>query len=186
MLAHTGTKEIRTKRLLLRRFRAGDEVQMFKNYTSDPKVTEYLTWQAHQSVDATARYLSAVVLPAYDHPDTYRWAIEFEGEVIGAIDAVDVDTQNENCEIGYCMGKAWWGKGIMTEALQAVIRYMFAEPGFCCVHARHDEMNPASGRVMAKAGMKYEGMKRARRKSADGVCCGIATYSIARNEYTEM
>jgi ribosomal-protein-alanine N-acetyltransferase len=183
MLEHTGTREIWTERLLLRRFREGDEVQMYRNYTSDPEVTKYLTWNPHKSQDVTRNYLS-IILPEYESPDTYRWAIELKGEVIGAIDAVDMDTENENCEIGYCMGKAWWGKGIMTEALKAVIDFMFTVPGFYCVHARHDEQNPASGRVMAKAGMTYEGMLRARRKK-EGAYYGLCHYSITRSEYPE-
>ncbi len=181
MLEHTGTMEIRTQRLLLRRFREGDEAQMYQNYTSDPEVTKYLTWPPHKSQNVTRNYLS-VILPEYESPDTYRWAIEYEGEVIGAIDAVDVDTQNENCEIGYCMGKAWWGMGIMTEALKAVLDFMFTQPVFYCVHARHDEMNTASGRVMAKAGMTYEGMLRARRKKESGYF-GLCHYSITRKEF---
>ena len=184
MLEHTGTREIRTHRLLLRRFREGDEADMYKNYTADPEVTKFLTWQPHKSIDVTRNYLS-VVIPEYGSPDTYRWAIEWNGEVIGAIDAVDTDTPNENCEIGYCMGKAWWGKGIMTEALMAVIGFMFTAPGFYCVHARHDEMNVGSGRVMEKAGMTYEGMLRARRKAADGTFHGLRYYSITRSEYPE-
>lgn len=184
MLEHTGTREIRTQRLLLRRFRMGDEIEMYKNYTADPEVTRYLTWKPHNSVEVTRNYLETILI-AYDNADAYRWAIEFEGEVIGAIDTVDVDTPNENCEIGYCMGRRWWGEGMMTEALRAVVAYLLTVPGFNCVHARHTERNPASGRVMKKAGMTYEGLLRARRKTEDGLYDGLYHYSMTRNEYLE-
>ncbi|HEY8392736.1 MAG TPA: GNAT family protein [Capillibacterium sp.] len=64
------------------------------------------------------------------------------------------------CEIGYCLSKRYWNQGIMTEALKAVIAYLIKEVGFKRVQAVHQVENPASGRVMIKAGMKHEGRLR--------------------------
>lgn len=89
-IRHTGTIEIETDRLILRRFRLSDAQNMFDNYTSRDKVTEYLTWYPHKSIKDTEEYLTNLVLPEYDKPNTYRWAIVLKenNQVIGCIDVV--------------------------------------------------------------------------------------------------
>lgn len=49
----------------------------------------------------------------------YQWAIEFKetGEIIGNIGLLEINKNDENCEVGYCIGKTFWNKGIMTEVL---------------------------------------------------------------------
>ena len=178
---HLGTVELRTPRLLLRRFRQGDAEQMFRNYTSDDEVTRFLTWPTHTSEEGTQGYLD-MVLAEYESEKTYRWAIVFEGEVIGCIDVVDMSERNERCEIGYCMGRKWWNRGIMTEALNAVMDFLFNRVGVYHIMARHATANPASGRVMQKCGMKPQGVLRAMDKIGD-TFYDCAYYSILRDEY---
>ena len=60
-----------------------------------------------------------------------------------------------SCEIGYVLGKNYWGRGLMTEALKAVLDFCFTQAGFQKVKARYASLNLASGRVMEKAGMSY-------------------------------
>ena len=90
-----------------------------------------------------------------------------------------------NCETGYCLGRRWWGRGIATEALRAVIDFLFAQVNFHRVAAVHDPNNPASGRVMQKAGMTREGMLR---QSAliKGRFVDSVVYSILRDEWEAM
>ena len=76
-------------------------------------------------------------------------------QVIGDISIVAVDDNDSSCEIGYVLGKAYWGRGIMTEALKTVLDFCFTQAGFQKVRARYASLNPASGRVMEKAGMFY-------------------------------
>lgn len=180
-MKHVGTKEIRTQRLLLRRFREGDAPAMYRNYTSDALVSRFVTWPTHTSQEMTDGYLTWL-LGEYEKENAYRWAIEFEGEIIGAIDLVRQDERNEVCEIGYCIGSRWWNRGIVTEALKAVIGYLFRETEYHCVTACHDTQNPASGRVMEKAGMREEGVLRARKKRADGTYSDLRYHSILREE----
>ena len=73
--------------------------------------------------------------------------------MIGDISVVSQDSQKEMCEVGYILGKNFWGQGIMTEALKAVLHFLLLEVGFKEVQAKYVSLNPASGRVMAKAGM---------------------------------
>ncbi|MBQ6524001.1 MAG: GNAT family N-acetyltransferase [Atopobiaceae bacterium] len=92
-------------------------------------------------------------------PDFYQWAIELRelGEPIGSISVVELLKEVGSAEIGYCIGKGWWRQGIMSEALAAVIDYLFAEVGALRICAKHDARNPNSGRVMLHCGMTHEG-----------------------------
>ena len=120
----TGTQRLETHRLILRRYRIEDAEDMFSNWASDPEVTKYVTWPAHDSVAITEMVMKDWV-EGYANPDRYNWAITLKekgDDPIGNISAVHVFEKTESVEIGYCMGRAWWGKGVMAEALKAVIR----------------------------------------------------------------
>lgn len=103
------------------------------------------------------------------------------GAPIGSIAAVAVRDRDENCEIGYCIGRAWWGKGIMTEALRAVMDHFFAM-GMERVAAMHIAENPASGKVMVKCGMKLEGVMRRAHKNKWGGFSDLTVYGAVREE----
>ena len=160
-MEHKGTKRLETDRLILRRYTTADAEPMYANWASDPEVSKYLTWPPHSSVEVT-KSLVTDWITRYENPDYYNWVIELKeiGEVVGNISVVQVKERAEAVEIGYCMGQAWWGRGIMPEALTEVMRYLFDEVGINRVGACHDSNNPKSGRVMQKAGMKYEGTLR--------------------------
>ena len=86
---HKGTKTIETKRLILRPFHMNDAEAMFKNWESDPKVTEFLRWETAESIQEADQVLSEWV-QGYEHPDFYQWAIVLKeiGEPIGCISVV--------------------------------------------------------------------------------------------------
>jgi len=86
-------------------------------------------------------------------------------------------------EVGYALSRKHWGQGVMTEAFTAVIRYLFEEVGVLRVSSRHDPNNPASGKVMQKCGLKYEGTLRQSDWNNQGIC-DAAHYSILRHEFT--
>lgn len=94
---------------------------------------------------------------------------------------MDPNEQLSSIEIGYCIGRRWWHQGIMTEALQAVIYYLFDTCDFNRITARHDPNNPHSGAVMKKCGMKYEGTTRQSGRNNQGVC-DTAHYAILRRD----
>lgn len=68
--------------------------------------------------------------------------------------------QNLGSNVGYCLSRKHWGKGIMTEAYREVLRYLFEEVGFHRIESSHAVPNPASGRGMEKCGLLYEGTFR--------------------------
>lgn len=185
-MKHIGTKVIETERLILRSFTMNDAQPMFDNWASDPEVTKFLTWPAHSSVDVTSMILKDWVA-GYEKPDHYNWAITLKEEgnaPVGNISAVQVEDDIDSVEIGYCMGRRCWGKGIMAEALKAVIDFFMAEVDTNRVHARHDTANPNSGKVMAKAGMTFEGVLRQGARNNQGIV-DIACYSILKSEWSK-
>ena len=162
MLTHKGTKTIETDRLILRQFTMDDAAPMFRNWASDDQVTRYLTWPTHESVEISRMVLSDWT-GHYGEPDFYNWAIvlkENGPEPIGNISVVHVKDGTLCATMGYCMSRAHWRKGIMAEALTALIAFLFDEVGFNRIEADHDIENPASGRVMQKSGMTFEGTSR--------------------------
>ena len=183
MLTHKGTQTIETSRLILRRAVRDDAEPMFRNWASDPDVTKYLTWPTYEKVE-TAYQILDLWASEYEKPDYYQWMIVLKelGEPIGSISVVRQNDRVEEAEIGYCIGSRWWHKGITTEALSAVIEYLFTEVGVNRVAARHDPNNPHSGGVMRKCGMKYEGTNRSCDRNSQGIC-DAAQYSILRSEW---
>ena len=162
MLTHKGTKVIETERLILRPFTMADAEPMFRNWASDDEVTKHLTWPTHESVEISNMVLSDWT-SHYGEPDFYNWAIvlkENGPEPIGSIAVVRIDNKVDGATMGYCMSRAHWRKGIMAEALTALIAFLFDEVGFNRIEADHDIENPASGRVMQKSGMTFEGTSR--------------------------
>ncbi len=184
MLTHKGTQDIPTQRLLLRRFRPEDAGDMYKNWATDPDVTRYLTWDPHESPEESRRVIAGW-LERYSQPDYYQWALVLRdsGEVMGSVGVVDASDRHEWAEIGYCIARPLWGQGIMTEAVCAVRDYLFIEIGYNRIQAKHDAENPASGRVMVKAGMQYEGTLKQYWRRSDGGFADMSVYSITQAEY---
>lgn len=179
---HAGTKIIETERLILRKFGINDADFMYNNWANDDEVTRYITWPAHKDVEVSKAFVSETV-KGYESDSKYEWAIELKEkkETIGDISAPRVYDNVETVEIGYVLGKEYWNKGIVTEALNAVIKFFFEEVGVNRIEARHDICNPASGEVMKKCGMQFEGILRQSGKNNTGIC-DLAIYSILKND----
>ena len=122
----------------------------------------------------------------YKNENFYNWAIylKAENKVIGNISVVDLYEEAEYATLGWCMGRFWWGKGIMPEAATAVLKYLFTECNFNRIDAEHDVANPKSGRVMQKIGMTFEGIKRQGGRNNQGIV-DLKVYSILKNEYLQ-
>lgn len=162
MLLNRGTKTISTDRLVLRKFKEEDAKSFYDLVGSDKEVSKYVVWNTHKDIEVTKKCIDSWI-SRYQEDYTYYWAIELKetNEVIGSISCVKVDVKNEVCELGYVISSREWNKGIAAETLKAVIDYL-REEGFKTICAEHLSMNPASGRVMEKCGMQYEGRLRNR------------------------
>ncbi len=180
-MEHMGTKQLETRRLILRRAQAGDAPAMFYNWGSDPEVTKYLTWPTYTSIEPAYTVLESWV-KGYEDPEFYQWMIvpkDF-GQPIGSISVVGLE--GSSAEIGYCIGQSWWHQGYTSEALGAVIHYLFTEVGMTRITAQHDVNNPNSGGVMAKCGMRFMGITPAGGKNNQGIC-DMACYAIEKRHF---
>lgn len=171
-MKHCGTKRLETERLILRRFVQEDAAAMYCNWASDPQVTKYLTWPAHSSQQVSQKVIGDWV-KAYADDSYYQWAITLKScgeEPIGSISVVGMREDIAMMHIGYCIGRAWWHQGITSEALKAVMDFLFDEVGANRIESRHDPRNPNSGRVMTKCGMAYEGTLHSADWNNQGIC----------------
>jgi len=182
-LHNLGTQTLTTDRLVLRRFTVDDTDAMFDNWASDPEVTKFLKWPAYTDKGPLKEYLTGAVA-SYESDETYLWAIDLsaDGTLIGSIVAKGGHDDIEMKEVGYSFGRQWWGQGYATEALGAVIRFLIDKVGVNRVEAVHDPDNPASGRVMAKCGMRQEGVLRARERSNQGIRDAVMPWSILASD----
>lgn len=160
---HPGTQRIETKRLILRRFTMDDLEPVYRNCWSDPEVwkwTNYAPMHSITDVSGAAGMFTERWLGAYDRPDRYSWAIQIKstGKVIGRLFGMHSDDASGQIELTYELGRPWWNQGLMTEAVKAVIDFFFTQVGYRRIYAYHASENPASGKVMQKCGMTYEGI----------------------------
>lgn len=177
-----GTQKIETRRLVLRRYQIEDAEDVFSNWASDPEVTRYLTWPTHENISITRTVINSWI-PCYEDGGYFNWIIEWKetGKAIGSIAVVKLDEGTEAADIGYCLSREFWGRGIMPEALRAVMDYLFDIIGINRIAAYHDAKNPKSGRVMEKAGMKRDGILRAHGRNNQGICDEV-WYSALRED----
>ena len=147
-----------TERILLRHWQESDAEALFK-YASDPDVGPRAGWPTHKSVEE-----SREIIRTFFHNET-TWAIVLKepGEAIGCIGYYTHETSNipigeNDCEVGYWIGKPYWNKGICTEALKLMLDYCIHVKHFENIWADHFTGNPASGRVMEKCGLSDTGM----------------------------
>lgn len=166
----SGTVELETPRLRLRRFRPEDAADCLLHWAADGAVFQYIS-QAPMTRQEAENFLSGAE-EAYANPETWYWAIE-RREISGVIGRIFVDDFSRRsgwCEVDYQLGSAFWGRGYAPEALRAVIAYLFNGEGFHRIQAKCSVQNTASERVMQKVGMEREGILREffRRKTGPG------------------
>ena len=174
--------ELETERLLLRKMRLDDARAMFA-YASDPEVTRYVLFETHRSIEDSRAFLRYAE-EGYERGDFGGWGLVLKdsGAFIGTC-GVDVGYAPEHAraELGYVLSRDHWGKGLMPEAIRAVIRFGFGRMELNRIQARCMAENTASARVMEKAGMTYEGTLR-EHELIKGAYRDMKFYSILRRE----
>jgi ribosomal-protein-alanine N-acetyltransferase len=150
--------ELKLSRCVLRPWRAGDEASLVR-YANNRNVSRNLRDRfpyPYTAADADEWIKLAV---AQTRPTSF--AIVVEGEAVGGIGIeLGTDIFRRSAEIGYWLGEPFWGRGIATEALRAVTEYAFERFDICRLHAGVFDWNPASARVLEKAGYTLEGRAR--------------------------
>lgn len=170
---------LETERLVLRPLRMSDAKDLFA-YAKDPEVSRHVLWDTHESVWDSRQFLRAAIRQyRRGFPGSYAITLKQSGRMIGTIGFMWINTDYKSGEVGYSLSRDYWNRGIMTEALREVVRFGFEELELNRIEAQHEISNPASGKVMAHAGMQYEGVLRQRIKNK-GRYVDVALYAILR------
>lgn len=175
-----GTVTIYTKRLKLRRISLNDVQTIYTRLKSDSRVTDNL-FKGHRNIEETIDMVNEII-NQYENEFFYNLAIELidSKELIGLIDLYGFDLNEMNCNVGYEIGYNWWNMGFGTEALSAVIDFAFNQVYVNKISATHNTDNPASGRIMEKAGMKKDRIVKDYLINAKGQSKDCAIYHIFR------
>ena len=174
--------ELETSRLVLRPLKMKDAKDIFA-YASDPEVARYVLWDPHRSLAETRSYIR-YIRSLYRSGLPSSWAVVFRqtNQVIGSIGFMWASEENRSAEVGYSFSRAFWNRGLATEALSAVLNSAFAALNLNRIEAQRDIRNPASGRVMEKCGMRQEGVLRGRLLNK-GEFIDVALCAILRSDW---
>ena len=156
ILTMGNSRMLETERLILRRWEDGDAENLFK-YASDPDVGPIAGWPAHQSIGESRD----VIRNVFNGKEAYAICLKEDGKAIGAIELklnghTDMTDRDDECELGYWLGKPFWGQGIMPEAAKEMIRHAFEDIGMQKVWCGYYEGNIKSKRVQEKVGFNYQ------------------------------
>ena len=151
-------EKFETDRLVLRPARLSDAESIFQTFAQDPEVTRYTSWRPHTSIAQTLEFLAGCE-QAWQGDRRFPYIITLKGSN-SAIGLFEIRLEGFKAEVGYGIGKAYWGKGYTTEAARASIDWGLAQPSIYRVWAVCDVDNIGSRRVMEKAGMLREGILR--------------------------
>ena len=159
MIAPVDVTDIRieTDRLILRQWRDTD-VQDLYEYASVPGVGEMAGWRHHESVEESRQILDMFIR----HKKTFALELKETGKVIGSLGLEEPDpdpTTGEQFgrEIGYVLSRDYWGRGLMPEAVGAVVNFCFRTLDFDFLTCGHFLRNDRSRRVVEKCGFAYFG-----------------------------
>jgi ribosomal-protein-alanine N-acetyltransferase len=181
LIKHIGTQLIKTERLILRRFTLADINDVYNKWASSQD-SDF--WQVpHKNIEETVQEVNKYV-ENYNKLDWYMWAVGFNNELIGLVCGNELNDEFKRICIGYCLTKSCWNKGIATEASKTLIK-LFFDIGFNRVFSYHNPLNPASGKVMQKCGMKYEGRIRGG-SMYRGEICDCLQYAILKSDVVEL
>lgn len=145
-----------TERLILRRWEESDAEDLYK-YASNPDVGPIAGWPPHQSLDES----KDVIKNVFNGKEAYAICLKEDGKVIGAIELklnghTDMTEKDDECELGYWIGRPFWGQGMMPEAANELLRHAFEDIGMSKVWCGYYEGNIKSKRVQEKVGFKYQ------------------------------
>jgi RimJ/RimL family protein N-acetyltransferase len=149
-----------TARLVARLPRVEDAEAVFAAYAGDPAVTRYLSWRYYTALEPLREFLrSAIRTWETGAPGHHAWLLCLQG-IDTPIGSIGVGFDMHGVVVGYVLSRAYWGRGLMTEAVRYVAAWALAQPPFFRVWAFCDAKNLASARVMEKAGLVREGLLR--------------------------
>ena len=145
---------LETERLTLRPWQETDAEDLYA-YAKDPEVGPAAGWPPHTSVENSRQIIQNVL----SVPETYAVCLK-NGRVVGSVGlklkgSTDMTDREDECELGYWIGKPFWGQGLIPEACRDLLRYAFEELGMQAVGCGYYDGNKKSHRVQEKLGFAY-------------------------------
>ena len=143
---------IETKRLVLRPWRLSDAEDLYL-CASDPELGPRAGWAAHTSVEGSREIIRTVL----SFPETYAVCLKESGRAVGSVGLHrnDLAEADDEYELGYWIGRPFWGQELIPEAARAFLGYAFETLGMARIWCGHYEGNLQSRRVMEKLGFSY-------------------------------
>lgn len=143
---------LETERLILRHWKVSDAADLYE-YAKDPDVGPVAGWPVHRNIEQSRNYIRSV----FGGEETYAICLKKDGRAIGAVgltwnDRTDVTDHNDECELGYWIGKPYWGQGLVPEASEEVLRHAFEDLHMRRVWCTTYAGNTKSQRVQEKLG----------------------------------
>ena len=172
-----------TPRLRLRQLTMNDVKHYYERIGSSGAVTEFMLFSPHKDFSESVASVEKA-LRRYREGKCYRFCIALKetDELIGIIEPLRFDEEKSVCSFAYMLGKNYWGQGYGTEALRAVLDFLFEKMEMQRVEADHMAENTASGSVMRKAGMIFQGIEAAKYEK-NGVLHDACLYAITRLQW---
>lgn len=145
-----------TERMLLRPW-TDEDAQSLYEYAKDPDIGPAAGWPSHQSVEESLQCIRTIL----SFPETYAVCKKENGIAIGSISLklkgqTDMTDRDDECELGYWIGKPFWGRGYMPEAATELLRHAFEDLGMRAVWCGYYDGNIKSKRVQEKLGFEYQ------------------------------
>lgn len=151
---------LETGRLLLRKISLDDASDFFE-FASDPEVAIYTTWNPHQSIEQSRKTIDSI-LARYEAGAPGAWGITLKPspKLIGYCGLSHWEPAHRKANLFYFLGRPYWGQGLVTEAVQALLDFGFNRLDLNRVEANGHPENRATFKVLAKAGLQYEATYR--------------------------
>lgn len=145
---------LETERLVLRAWKESDAEELYR-YAKDPRIGPIAGWEPHASVD----YSRGIIRDVLSVPETYAVVLKETGLPVGSVgllfgDASNVELGDDEAEVGYWIGHAFWGRGLIPEAVREIQRHAFDDLGLQALWCAYYDGNRNSLRVQQKCGFE--------------------------------
>ena len=177
--------KLESNRIRLRRLKLSD-AKSIATLAKSRKISRY-TFIPYPYTSTDAIKFIRVCHGQYRNKKFFNFGIELKetGEIIGMMSIVQLSQKYHNAEIGYWLGKKYWGRGIAREALEILLKHCFVELKLHRVYAHVMHPNTASAKLLKKAGFKFEGIARQQIKRR-GKWMDMLWFGLLATEYRQQ
>lgn len=170
---------IKNINIILREFELNDAQDFYNNWGKDPDVAKYMLWKTHTNIDDAVKSIEKFI-ECYKNDDPFKqYAIVYDKQVVGSI-SILISKKHCTGEIAYCLGKKYWHKGIMSDAINLLINYYFKSYNLVRISAEVITKNITSKKLLEKCGFELEGILRKKYFCKTNEHENVYSYSIIK------